>query len=164
MAYVPPRLRSSLDHLAGRTQGECGSAVYILTSRSLVPSTQYTPSSKARRKLPSTFYFPKGARLADEQDDALTVAKGHVSRLEAGLAEAARTVERVAKARRGVATACVDVGEHLGAFASTEAYAPLAGGIAKLARTTKLDADILAAQVRQRIKSVLSSLPTCQLC
>lgn len=122
----------------------------------------YNPSSKAKRRMPSAFYFPKGSRAADEADDSLTVAKGHVGRLELGLAETAKTIERVAKARRSVAVACVDVGEHLASFASTEAYAPLAGGINKLARTTKLNADILAAQVSTR--HICARVPTLSEC
>jgi hypothetical protein len=108
---------------------------------------QYTPRSTSRRKTTSTFHFPRGARLPGEQDDDLTLAKSAMNRLENQLLDTAKVVEKVSRARRSVAVAYSDVGDHLNTFATTETYTPLASGIKKLARTTKIHADLLAVQV-----------------
>ncbi|ORY80719.1 Vps5 C terminal like-domain-containing protein [Leucosporidium creatinivorum] len=104
----------------------------------------YTPRS--RRKTGSSFHFPRGSRLPGEQDDDLTLAKSAMTRLELQFNETAKVVEKVSKARRQVAQAYNDVGDHLNTFATTETYTPLANGIKKLARTTKVQADLLAVQ------------------
>lgn len=70
-----------------------------------------------------------------------------MTRLELQFNETAKVVEKVSKARRQVAQAYNDVGDHLNTFATTETYTPLANGIKKLARTTKVQADLLAVQV-----------------
>lgn len=70
-----------------------------------------------------------------------------MSKLEYNFTETARAVDKVAKARRNVAIATSDVGDHLNTFATTETYTPLANGIKKLARTTKVSADLAVNQV-----------------
>ncbi|KAK4705602.1 hypothetical protein P7C70_g598, partial [Phenoliferia sp. Uapishka_3] len=114
----------------------------------------YTPSTRARRKTPSTFHFPRGQRLPGEQDDELTLAKAAMSKLELNFTETARAVEKVAKARRNVAIAVSDVGDHMNAFATTETYNPLANGIKKLARTTKISADLAINQATSELVSL----------
>lgn len=119
----------------------------MLTSPAL---SQYTARSK--RKTGSSFHFTRSSRLPGEQDDDLTLAKAGMSRLELQFNETAKVVEKVSRARRQVAQAYSDVGDCLNTFATTETYAPLAGGIKKLARTTKVQADLLAVQVRSRVR------------
>lgn len=70
-----------------------------------------------------------------------------MSKLEHQFNETSKVIERTAKARRQAAQAYVDVGDHLNTFATTESYAPLAEGIKRLARSTKVTADLLAMQV-----------------
>lgn len=106
---------------------------------------QYTPNSKLRRRVPPTFFFPRGPRLPDEQDDDLTLAKSSMTRLEATFFDASKAVERVSKSRRNVAVATSEVADHLVTFASTETYTPLANGIKKLAKSTKVAAELAAA-------------------
>ncbi|KAM0751557.1 hypothetical protein T439DRAFT_312879 [Meredithblackwellia eburnea MCA 4105] len=106
----------------------------------------YTPNTRAKRRTPSTFHFPRGPRLPGEQDDELTVAKTAMNKLEHNFGEVARGVEKVAKARRNAAVAQADVSDHLQTFATTETYVPLAIGIKKLARTIKVGADLSVNQ------------------
>lgn len=84
------------------------------------------------------------------------MAKSAMSGLEHACIDASKVVEKVAKARRGYAGALADVGDHLNTFSTTETYGPLATGIKKLARTTKLTADLAAIQVRS-----CQTLPPC---
>ena len=69
-----------------------------------------------------------------------------MSGLETQFDDVAKAVEKVSQARRKAASAQADVSEHLDAFATTEPYLPLAGGIKRLARTLKATADLSAAQ------------------
>lgn len=77
------------------------------------------------------------------------MAKSAMTRLELQFNETSKVIEKVSKARRQVALAYNDVGDHLNTFATTETYTPLANGIKKLARTTKVQADLLAVQVNR---------------
>lgn len=69
-------------------------------------------------------------------------------RLETAFSETSKVIERIAKSRRAVAAAYADVGDHLTTFSTTESYVPLANGIKKLARTTKIIGDLQAILVR----------------
>lgn len=91
--------------------------------------------------------MPRGPKLPDEIDDELTLAKAAMSRLEANFLESSKSVMTTARARRSVAQAMTEVGDHLNDFATTESYSPLANGIKKLGRTTKVTAELMASQV-----------------
>lgn len=69
-------------------------------------------------------------------------------RLETAFLETAKVIEKIAKARRAVAVGYAEVGEQMVGFATTENHAPLAAGIKKLARTTKILGDLQLVQVR----------------
>lgn len=103
---------------------------------------KYTPTSKLRRKTPSTFHFPRGSRPPDMQDDTLTLSKSATSHLELSFLESAKVVEKLAKARRAVGAGYEEVGERLGTFAATEVDGPLAGGWKKLSRTVRVMGDL----------------------
>ncbi|KAI5481067.1 hypothetical protein MNV49_006253 [Pseudohyphozyma bogoriensis] len=118
----------------------------------------YTPSSRARRKTPSTFHFPRGSKLPGEQDDELTLAKAAMGKLELQFNETAKAVDKVAKTRRAYALASLDLAEHVNTFATTETYAPLANGMRKLSRTTKVSADLLANQASSEMVSLGDAL------
>lgn len=107
---------------------------------------QYTARN---RKRAAGSYFSRTSRLPGEQDDPLTSAKVSMARLETTFHDTAKTIDRVSKSRRATAGSVNELGGQLDAFAMAEAYAPLANGFKRLARTMKVDADLLAVQVRR---------------
>ncbi|GAA5847878.1 hypothetical protein JCM9279_006681 [Rhodotorula babjevae] len=114
-------------------------------TRSFVESDfGYTP--RARKKSSATSMFSRASRLPGELDDPLTAAKVSMSRLETSFNDASKVLDKVSKKRREAATSVSELGDHLETFAMAEPYAPLAGGFKRLARTMKVDADLLAAQ------------------
>jgi len=106
---------------------------------------QYTPHHKKK----SATSFPSFSRSSrgGELDDPLTLAKISMARLETTFLDSAKTVEKLSKSRRLAATAVNELGDQTTAFAMSEAYAPLAGGFKRLARSIKVDADLAALQV-----------------
>jgi len=121
---------------------------------SLLDPLQYTP--RARKKSSAPSIFSRASRLPGELDDPLTAAKVSMSRLETTFNDASKVLDKVSKKRREAATSVSELGDQLETFAMAEPYAPLAGGFKRLARTMKVDADLLAAQVR-RASSAASS-------
>ncbi|GAA6003559.1 hypothetical protein JCM10207_000389 [Rhodosporidiobolus poonsookiae] len=104
----------------------------------------YTP--RAKKRSASSSYFSRSSRLPGEVDDPLTTAKLSMARLETTFHETAKTVDRVSKTRRATAGAVNELGDQIATFAMAETYAPLANGFKRLARTMKVDADLLAVQ------------------
>ncbi|GAA5916372.1 hypothetical protein JCM5296_006190 [Sporobolomyces johnsonii] len=114
-------------------------------TRSFVESDfGYTP--RHRKKTASAFAFSRSSRLPGEVDDPLTSAKISMARLETAFMDAAKVVERTSKTRRAAATAVNELGDQLNTFAMAEGYQPLANGFKRLARSCKVDADLLAIQ------------------
>ncbi|KPV77236.1 uncharacterized protein RHOBADRAFT_25148 [Rhodotorula graminis WP1] len=114
-------------------------------TRSFVESDfGYTP--RARKKSSAPSIFSRASRLPGELDDPLTAAKVSMSRLETTFNDASKVLDKVSKKRREAATSVSELGDQLETFAMAEPYAPLAGGFKRLARTMKVDADLLAAQ------------------
>lgn len=74
-----------------------------------------------------------------------------MSRLETAFNDTSKVLDKVSKKRREAATTVSELGDQLETFAMAETYAPLAGGFKRLARTMKVDADLLAAQVRRLV-------------
>ncbi|GAA5951248.1 hypothetical protein JCM21900_004387 [Sporobolomyces salmonicolor] len=104
----------------------------------------YTP--RHRKKTASAFAFSRSSRLPGEVDDPLTSAKMSMARLETAFMDTAKVVERTSKTRRATATAVNELGDQLNTFAMAEGYQPLANGFKRLARSCKVDADLLAIQ------------------
>ncbi|CEQ39236.1 SPOSA6832_00759, partial [Sporobolomyces salmonicolor] len=104
----------------------------------------YTP--RHRKKIASAFAFSRSSRLPGEVDDPLTSAKMSMARLETAFMDTAKVVERTSKTRRATATAVNELGDQLNTFAMAEGYQPLANGLKRLARSCKVDADLLAIQ------------------
>ncbi|GAA5993354.1 hypothetical protein JCM11641_000860 [Rhodosporidiobolus odoratus] len=98
------------------------------------------------RKRAAGSYFSRTSRLPGEQDDPLTSAKVSMARLETTFHDTAKTIDRVSKSRRATAGIVNELGGQLDAYAMAETYAPLANGFKRLARTMKVDADLLAVQ------------------
>ncbi|BGP22509.1 vacuolar protein sorting-associated protein VPS17 [Rhodotorula toruloides] len=108
----------------------------------------YTARSR-KKSAAASFSFSRSSRLPGELDDPLTLAKISMSRLESTFHDTAKTIDRVSKTRRAAATSVNDLGDQLNTFALAESYAPLANGFKRLARTMKVDADLLAVQSMQ---------------
>ncbi|GAA5882304.1 hypothetical protein JCM16303_004060 [Sporobolomyces ruberrimus] len=114
-------------------------------TRSFVESDfGYTPHhrKKATASFPSFSRASKGGEL----DDPLTLAKISMARLETTFLETSKTVERMSKSRRQAATVVNELGDQITTFSMSENYAPLAGGLKRLARGMKVDADLMAVQ------------------
>ncbi|KAJ8296205.1 Vacuolar protein sorting-associated protein 17 [Rhodotorula toruloides] len=105
----------------------------------------YTARSR-KKSSAASFSFSRSSRLPGELDDPLTLAKISMSRLESTFHDTAKTIDRVSKTRRAAATSVNDLGDQLNTFALAESYAPLAAGFKRLARSVKVDADLLAVQ------------------
>ncbi|BGP29744.1 Vacuolar protein sorting-associated protein 17 [Rhodotorula toruloides] len=108
----------------------------------------YTARSR-KKSSAASFSFSRSSRLPGELDDPLTLAKISMSRLESTFHDTAKTIDRVSKTRRAAATSVNDLGDQLNTFALAESYAPLAAGFKRLARSVKVDADLLAVQSMQ---------------
>ncbi|EMS18242.1 hypothetical protein NBRC10512_003927 [Rhodotorula toruloides] len=104
----------------------------------------YTARSR-KKSSAASFSFSRSSRLPGELDDPLTLAKISMSRLESTFHDTAKTIDRVSKTRRAAATSVNDLGDQLNTFALAESYAPLAAGFKRLARSVKVDADLLAS-------------------
>ncbi|GAA5949980.1 hypothetical protein JCM10213_004275 [Rhodosporidiobolus nylandii] len=113
-------------------------------TRSFVES-DFGYTSRARKRTAGSSYFSRTSRLPGEQDDPLTSAKISMARLETTFGDTAKTVDRVSKARRKAAESVNELGDQLNTFAMAETYLPLANGFKRLARTMKVDADLLAS-------------------
>ncbi|BGP37539.1 Vacuolar protein sorting-associated protein 17 [Rhodotorula kratochvilovae] len=114
-------------------------------TRSFIES-DFGYTARARKKSSAPSLFSRASRLPGELDDPLTAAKISMARLETAFAETSKTLDSVSKKRREAAKSVSELGDQLATFAMAETYAPLAGGFKRLARTMKVDADLLAAQ------------------
>ncbi|GAA5874904.1 hypothetical protein JCM8547_003606 [Rhodosporidiobolus lusitaniae] len=113
-------------------------------TRSFIES-DFGYTARARKRTAASGYFNRSSRLPGEVDDPLTSAKVAMARLESTFHDTAKTVDRVSKARRAAAGAVNELGETLNTFAMAEEYQPLANGFKRLARTVRVDADLLAS-------------------
>ncbi|GAA5942472.1 retromer subunit VPS17 [Sporobolomyces koalae] len=114
-------------------------------TRSFVESDfGYTPNH--RKKSATSFPSFSRASKGGELDDPLTLSKITMARLETNFLDASKTVERVSKTRRQAATSVNELGDQINTFAMSETYPPLANAFKRLARTMKVDADLLAVQ------------------
>ncbi|GAA6055432.1 hypothetical protein JCM3770_006991 [Rhodotorula araucariae] len=104
----------------------------------------YTPRTRKKSSAPSI--FSRASRLPGELDDPLTAAKVSMARLESAFSDTSKTLDSVSKKRREAAKSVSELGDQLATFAMAETYVPLAGGFKRLARTMKVDADLLVAQ------------------
>ncbi|GAA5844375.1 hypothetical protein JCM11251_007590 [Rhodosporidiobolus azoricus] len=115
-------------------------------TRSFIESDFGYTARARKRAAAASSYFSRSSRLPGEVDDPLTAAKLAMAKLETSFNDAAKTVDRVSKARRAAAGSVNELGDQLRTFAMAEPYQPLANGFKRLARTVKVDADLLAIQ------------------
>ncbi|GAA6041765.1 hypothetical protein JCM8097_008320 [Rhodosporidiobolus ruineniae] len=114
-------------------------------TRSFIES-DFGYTARAKKRSASSSYFNRTTRLPGEPDDPLTTAKVSMARLETTFHDTAKAVDRVSKTRRAAAVAVNELGGQLDAYAMAEPYQPLANGFKRLARTMKVDADLLNIQ------------------
>ncbi|GAA5910082.1 hypothetical protein JCM6882_006510 [Rhodosporidiobolus microsporus] len=115
-------------------------------TRSFIESDFGYTARARKRAAAASSYFSRSSRLPGEVDDPLTTAKLSMAKLETSFHDAAKTVDRVSKARRAAAGSVNELGDQVATFAMAEPYQPLANGFKRLARTVKVDADLMAVQ------------------
>ncbi|KAF8521831.1 Vps5 C terminal like-domain-containing protein [Gautieria morchelliformis] len=104
----------------------------------------YQPTIRARRKTNSGFSLMK--RGVPDEDEELQRARFELTRLETQYFDSAKSVDRLARARKALALAHSEMGNKLVNVATTEAHPPLAGAMKKFGRTWHSVADLDQAQ------------------
>ncbi|KAF8524709.1 vacuolar protein sorting-associated protein vps17 [Hysterangium stoloniferum] len=103
----------------------------------------YQPTPRARRR---TSGFSLIKRDIPDEDEALQRARFELTKLETQYFDAAKSVDRLARARKALAVSQAEMGNKLVTVATTEAHPPLASAIKKFGRTWHSLADLDQAQ------------------
>ncbi|KAH6915033.1 vacuolar protein sorting-associated protein vps17 [Coprinopsis sp. MPI-PUGE-AT-0042] len=104
----------------------------------------YQPTPRPRRKASSGFTLIR--RNVPDEDEELQRARFELTKLEGQFFETAKAVDRLAVARKALATAHSAMGDKLINVASTEAHPPLGSALRKFGRVWHSIADIDHAQ------------------
>ncbi|KAL7413049.1 hypothetical protein BDY24DRAFT_415557 [Mrakia frigida] len=107
----------------------------------------YNPIPRPKRKAPSSFPLQLPLRKGPHDDDEeLASAKFEVAKLDGQFAEAAKSVDKLSKARKSLAASEVDFGSKLVTSATTEQVPPLGAAMRKLGRALDAIAGMQHAQ------------------
>ncbi|TFK43664.1 Vps5 C terminal like-domain-containing protein [Crucibulum laeve] len=104
----------------------------------------YQPTPRPRRKTSSGFGLIR--RGVPDEDEELQRARFELTKLEGQFFDTAKAVDKLAIARKSLATAHVDMGNKLVNVASTEAHPPLGNALRKIGRAWHSLADLDHAQ------------------
>ncbi|KAF9568993.1 hypothetical protein CPC08DRAFT_813168 [Agrocybe pediades] len=104
----------------------------------------YQPTPKPRRKTSSGFSIIR--RGVPDEDEELQRARFELTKLEGQFFETAKAVDKLALARKALATAHSEMGNKLVNVATTEAHPPLGNALRKLGRAWHSVADLDHAQ------------------
>ncbi|KAG9104204.1 Vacuolar protein sorting-associated protein 17 [Ceratobasidium sp. 370] len=104
----------------------------------------YQPTPRPRRKTGSSFSLIK--RSVPDEDEDLMSARLELTRLEVQFFDAAKAMDRLAKARKALSAAHAEMGNKLINVATTEAHPPLGIAIRKFGRVWHSISDVDQAQ------------------
>ncbi|QRV87761.1 vacuolar protein sorting-associated protein 5 [Ceratobasidium sp. AG-Ba] len=104
----------------------------------------YQPTPRPRRKAGSSFSLIK--RSVPDEDEDLMSARLELTRLEVQFFDAAKAMDRLAKARKALSAAHAEMGNKLINVATTEAHPPLGVAIRKFGRVWHTISDVDQAQ------------------
>ncbi|SJL02053.1 uncharacterized protein ARMOST_05377 [Armillaria ostoyae] len=104
----------------------------------------YQPTPRPRRKTSSGFGLMR--RGVPDEDEELQRARFELTKLEGQFFDTAKAVDKLAMARKSLATAHSEMGHKLINVATTEAHPPLGNALRKLGRTWHSLSDLDQAQ------------------
>ncbi|KAF8663374.1 hypothetical protein AX16_000949 [Volvariella volvacea WC 439] len=104
----------------------------------------YQPTPRPKRKTSSGFSLIR--RGVPDEDEELQKARFELTKLEGQFFETAKAVDRLALARKAMATVHTEMGNKLINVATTEAHPPLGNALNKIGRTWHSLADLNQAQ------------------
>ncbi len=109
-------------------------------------SPQYQPNVRPRRKTGSSFSLLR--RSVPDEDEELQTARFELTRLETHFIDAARAVDKLARARRALSQAHTELGSKFIGVATAEVHPPLANALRKLGRAWHVIGDNENTEVR----------------
>ncbi|KAI0036054.1 Vps5 C terminal like-domain-containing protein [Vararia minispora EC-137] len=104
----------------------------------------YQPTPRPRKRAGSGFALMR--RQVPDEDEELQRARFELTKLEGQFFDAAKALDRVSSARKGLATAHAEMGNKLVNVATTEAHPPIANAFRKIGRAWHSLADLDQAQ------------------
>ncbi|KAI0796965.1 Vps5 C terminal like-domain-containing protein [Abortiporus biennis] len=104
----------------------------------------YQPTPNTRRKASSGFSLIR--RGVPDEDEELQKARFELTKLETQFFDAAKAIDRLAKARRSMANVRAEMGNKLVNVATTEAHPPLGNAMRKIGRAYHSLSDLDQAQ------------------
>ncbi|KAF8338828.1 Vps5 C terminal like-domain-containing protein [Cantharellus anzutake] len=104
----------------------------------------YQPTVRPRRKTTSSFSLLK--RSVPDEDEELLTARFELVRLETQFIEAAKAVDKLARARKALAQAHTELGSKFIGVATAETHPQLAAGMRKLGRALHVLGDNESAE------------------
>jgi hypothetical protein len=94
--------------------------------------SQYQPTVRPRRKTGSAFNVLR--RGVPDEDEELLSARFELTRLETQFFDAAKAIDKLARARKVLSVAHAEMGNKLISVATTESHPPLANAMRKFGR------------------------------
>ncbi|KAI0638374.1 Vps5 C terminal like-domain-containing protein [Trametes polyzona] len=104
----------------------------------------YQPTPNTRKKASGGFSLIR--RGVPDEDEELQRARFELTKLEAQFFDAAKAIDKLARARKSIAAVKVEMGNKLVNVSSTEAHPPLGNALQKMGRTYHSLADLDQAQ------------------
>ncbi|KAI0353032.1 hypothetical protein OH77DRAFT_1427802 [Trametes cingulata] len=104
----------------------------------------YQPTPNTRKKASGGFSLIR--RGVPDEDEELQRARFELTKLEAQFFDAAKAIDKLARARKSVAAVKAEMGNKLVNVSSTEAHPPLGNALQKMGRTYHSLADLDQAQ------------------
>ncbi|KAG9303657.1 hypothetical protein G9A89_018554 [Geosiphon pyriformis] len=104
----------------------------------------FIPATKPRKRT-SSFRMKFSGTVRDD-DEQLADARAIANTLEAHLLENARTVQKLAKVRKGVAICTADLGAKSIGMGTVEKHPPLSSGLRKLGKTLQMISELQQLQ------------------
>lgn len=121
-------------------------------------TVQYQPNLRPKRKTGSSFSILPRRGVPDE-DEELLAARYELTRLETQFFDAAKAVDKLARARKSLSTAHAEMGNKLISVASTESHPQLGNALRKFGRAWHTLADGDHTYVSMRVEHSRSNPP-----